>query len=85
MIVVSVITNQMLKELQYYLIKNVEYKVHSEILSDNGTFILLYMTVHNQRFTPVNLYGPNIDNPNFIHRNIYEDKRYCKYRVHYLW
>ena len=45
--------------------KNIEYKIHSQILSDNGNFILLDMTVHNQRFTLVNLYGPNVDNPNF--------------------
>ena len=45
--------------------KNVEYKIHSQILSDNGNFILLDMTVHNQRFTLVNLYGPNIGNPIF--------------------
>ena len=34
-------------------------------MSDNGNFILLDMTVHNQHFTLVNLYGPNADNPNF--------------------
>ena len=45
--------------------KNVEYKIHSQILSHNGNLILLDMTVHNQRFTLVNLYGPNVDNPNF--------------------
>ena len=45
--------------------KNVDYKMHSQIVSDNGNFILLDMTVHNQRFTLVNLYGPNADNPNF--------------------
>ena len=45
--------------------KDIEYKIHSQILSDNGIFISLDMTVHNQRFTLVNLYGPNVDNPNF--------------------
>ena len=39
--------------------------MHSQIVSDNGNFILLDMTVHKQRFTLVNLYGPNADNPNF--------------------
>ena len=55
----------MLKQLQYHLIKNVEYKIHSQILSDNVNFIILDMTVHNQRFTLVNLYGQNVDNPSF--------------------
>ena len=45
--------------------RNVEYKIHKHISDKDGNFIILDMTVHNQRFTLINLYGPNSDNPGF--------------------
>ena len=45
--------------------RNVEYKIHKHISDKDGNFIILDMTVHNQRFTLSNLYGPNSHNPGF--------------------
>ena len=46
--------------------KNFEYKVHKSISDPNGNFLLLGLTVHNNRFTLASIYGPNIDNPGFF-------------------
>lgn len=50
--------------------KDLEYKIHKHIEDDNGNFIILDITIHNQRFSLVNLYGPNNDNPTFF-QNIF--------------
>ena len=46
--------------------KNVEYKVHKQVMDDQGNYIILDMTVHNQRFSLVSIYGPNSDSPSFF-------------------
>lgn len=46
--------------------KNVEYKVHKQVSDNQGNFILLDLTIHNQRFSLVNIYGPNPDTPGFF-------------------
>ena len=50
------------------LFKNdIEIKLH-EILKDNsGRFLILDMTINDQRMTLVNIYGYNIDKPDFFH------------------
>ena len=46
--------------------KNIDFKVHN-IKSDKcGNFLIMDLTVDNNRFTLVNLYGPNIDSPMFF-------------------
>ena len=46
--------------------KNFEYKVHNSISDPNGNFLLLDLTVHNNRFTLASIYSPNTDNPDFF-------------------
>lgn len=46
--------------------KNFEYKVHKSISDPNGNFLLLDLTVQNNRFTLASIYGPNTDNPSFF-------------------
>ena len=46
--------------------KDFEYKVHNSISDPNGNFLLLDLTVHNNRFTLASIYGPNTDNPDFF-------------------
>lgn len=46
--------------------KDIDIKIHKEIVDVNGNFIIVNMTIYNQQLTLVNLYGPNSDNPNFF-------------------
>ena len=46
--------------------KKFEYKVHKSISDLNGNFLLLDLTLHNNRFTLASIYGSNIDNPGFF-------------------
>ena len=46
--------------------KNLEYKVHNSISDPDGNFLLLDITVYNNRFTLATIYGPNTDNPSFF-------------------
>ena len=48
--------------------KNHEYKVHKHITDKEGNFIIVDITAQNQRFTFVNIYGPNSDNPSFFQK-----------------
>ena len=43
-----------------------DYKIHRKIIDCDGNYIFLDLTVHNKKFTIVNLYGPNNDSPNFF-------------------
>ena len=45
---------------------DIDLKIHQKIIDDGGNFIIVDMTIYNQRLTLVNLYGPNSDNPNFF-------------------
>ena len=49
--------------------KYIDYKIHLKITDDNGNYIILYLTIDNQKLTLVNLYGPNQDNPAFFSAN----------------
>ena len=51
--------------------KNFEFKIHKHITDNEGNFIIVDITAQNQRFTLVNIYGPNVDSPNFF-RNIFQ-------------
>ena len=44
---------------------NFEQKVQKVNVDKNGNYVILDITVQDKRFTLVNLYGPNQDNPNF--------------------
>lgn len=46
--------------------KNTDLKIHKNVADNNGNFIIIDITIYNQRFTLVNLYGPNSDSPNFF-------------------
>ena len=51
--------------------KNFEYKIHQHIRDNEGNFLIVDITAQNQRFTLVNIYGPNNDNPIFF-QNIFQ-------------
>lgn len=46
--------------------KELDYKIHRQMVDDNGNYIILDMNIHNQRLTLINLYGPNTDSPLFF-------------------
>ena len=43
--------------------KNIDYKVHNHISDPEGNYLIVDLTVDNNRFTLVSLYGPNNDCP----------------------
>ena len=46
--------------------KDVEIEIHKQIIDEDGNYIILDITISNQRLTLINLYGPNNDNPMFF-------------------
>lgn len=46
--------------------RDLDYKIHRSIIDIDGNYIILDLTVHNQKLTLVNLYGPNNDKPEFF-------------------
>ena len=46
--------------------KNIDFKVHNIFPDKCENFLIMDLTVDNNRFTLVNLYGPNIDSPLFF-------------------
>lgn len=51
--------------------KDLDYKVNRKIIDENGNYIIIDITVTGKRFTLVNLYGPNVDDPKFF-QNIFD-------------
>ena len=45
---------------------NLDYKIQQKIIDNNGNFIILNLDIQNQHLTLINLYGPNVDNPEFF-------------------
>ena len=43
--------------------KNLEFKIHSQILDNNGRFVLLDCSVNDINYIFVNLYAPTVDKP----------------------
>ena len=46
--------------------KELDYRIQRKIIDTNGNYIILDLTVHDQKLTLINLYGPNNDNPQFF-------------------
>ena len=46
--------------------KNLEYEIHSHISDPEGNYLIADISVEQNRFTLVNLYGPNQDTPSFF-------------------
>ena len=46
--------------------KNLVYSIHEHISDPEGNYIISDLTVEENRFTLINLYGPNKDTPNFF-------------------
>lgn len=44
---------------------NFEYKVHNVYKDDSGNYLILDTTIENMNLLLVNIYGPNLDTPNF--------------------
>lgn len=42
-----------------------EYKIHNHIQDPNGNYLILDMTAYSKRFSLINIYGPNKDEPAF--------------------
>ena len=49
---------------------NIDFQIHSHISDPDGNFIIADLTVDNNRFTLVTLYGPNSDSPLFFEQLI---------------
>ena len=50
--------------------KNLVYSIHEHISDPEGNYIISDLTVEENRFTLINLYGPNKDTPNFFFDNL---------------
>ena len=50
--------------------KNLEYKIHKQIKDNEGNFLVVDVTAQHQRFTLINIYGPNSDSPSFFKKII---------------
>ena len=48
-----------------FLNNTFEYKVHQEKRDNDGNLLALDITIEDNRVTIVNIYGPNIDSPEF--------------------
>ena len=46
--------------------KNMDFQVHNHISDPGGNYIIVDLTVDNNKFTLVSLYGPNSDSPAFF-------------------
>ena len=46
--------------------KNLAYTINEHISDPGGNYIISDLTVEENRFTLINLYGPNKDNPAFF-------------------
>ena len=46
--------------------KDVEFTIHQQHTDEGGNYIILDITIFNQRLTLINIYAPNTDCPNFI-------------------
>ena len=45
--------------------KNISVMVHNIVTDKNGRYLLLYVTYEKQKFLLVNVYAPNMDDPQF--------------------
>ena len=45
--------------------RNIDVKVHQTHVDENGNYIILDLTFNSKRFSLINIYGPNIDQPEF--------------------
>ena len=46
--------------------KNSDFKIHDHVSDPDGNFLIIDLSVGDNRFTLVNLYGPNQDTPKFF-------------------
>lgn len=46
--------------------KDFEHTIHKYIADEEGNYIIVDLTVENNRFTLISLYGPNKDCPTFL-------------------
>ena len=44
---------------------NFEFHIHKIIKDENGNTLMIDITIEGKRLTLINIYGPNIDNPDF--------------------
>ena len=70
MLAILVLISQTQEASPSLFAKYFEHKVHNSISDPNGNFLLLDLTVHNNRFTLASIYGTNTDSPDFFFLNI---------------
>ena len=46
---------------------NFEFHIHKIIKDENGTKLIIDITIEGKRLTLINIYGPNRDNPDFYY------------------
>ena len=56
--------------------KGMDYMVHNTIISEEGRFILLYITMAKSKWLLVNVYAPNKDDPTFFDQLFKEVDRF---------
>ena len=44
------------------------YHLREEIIADNGSYILLFITINDFDVILINVYAPNVDTPTFFQR-----------------
>ena len=49
--------------------KKLECKIHKQIKDNEGNFLVIDVTAQQQRFTLINIYGPNSDSPSLFKKN----------------
>ena len=47
------------------LTKNLDYKINNTIIDKNGNYIIIDITIGENKLTLASLYGPNTDKPDF--------------------
>ena len=51
--------------------KKVDYKIHNQKQDENGSLLILDLTISNKRLSLINVYGPNKDDPTF-YENVFK-------------
>ena len=49
-----------------YIKENLDYKIHNHISDPNGNYIIVDLTIDDNRLTLASIYGPNKDCPKFF-------------------
>jgi len=48
--------------------KNLSFTLLDKIIDPEGRFIIIKISIYNQKLCIVSIYGPNVDDPSFLHK-----------------